>query len=86
MKILPVHGVQHLDGDKNGKSHGHWMRVMEDFAVDSLEIITTSKTLHVMRQLPECQLRSVVAVHEPPSGTSNGSGTDITTNSHVTVN
>jgi hypothetical protein len=80
----PVHGVQHFNGDENGKSHGHWVGVSEDLAVNSLEVIASSQALHVVRQLPEAQLRSVFAVHEPPGSSTNGGGTDISTNSHVT--
>jgi hypothetical protein len=60
------------------------MWVVEDLAVNSLEVISSTNALQVVRQLPEGQLRTLVAVHEPPGSSTNGSGTDISTNSHVT--
>lgn len=37
IELLPVHGVKHLNGDQHGQSHGHWVRIVEDLAVNSLE-------------------------------------------------
>lgn len=39
---IPVHGVQHLNGDKHRQSHGHGMRIAEDLAVQALELLTTA--------------------------------------------
>lgn len=82
--IIPVHGVQHFNGDQDGQSHCHGMGIAEDLAVDALEVITASQTGQVMGQMPVGQLWTRFAVHEPPGGSTNGSGTDITTNSHIT--
>jgi len=60
------------------------MRISEDLAVNSLEVIASSNALKMVRQLPESKMWALVAVHKPPSGSTNGSGTDISTNSHVT--
>jgi hypothetical protein len=43
-----VHGVQHFNADKDGQSHGHWMRIMENVAIDSLEDFAVWGTLQVM--------------------------------------
>ena len=81
---LPVHGVQHLNGDQHGQSHGHWVRVVEDLAVNTLELLATAQAGQMVSQLPVGQLRASLGEHEPPGGTSNGSATDISTNGHVT--
>jgi len=43
-----VHGVQHLNADKDGQCHSHWVRIMENVAIDSLEDIAVRSALQVM--------------------------------------
>ena len=44
----PVHGVEHLNGDKYRQSHGHGVRVVEDLAVDSLEVVSATQAGQMM--------------------------------------
>lgn len=83
-RILPVHGVQHFNCDKDGQSHCHWVRIMENVAVQALELLATSRASQVMSELVVSHLGSVWWIHEPPSGSTNGSGSDVASNSHVT--
>lgn len=47
-QTLPVHGVQHLNGDKHRQSHGHGVRVVEDLAVQALELLATTNAGQVV--------------------------------------
>jgi hypothetical protein len=42
ISTVPVHGVQHLNGYKYRQSHGHWVGISEDFAVNALEFISAT--------------------------------------------
>jgi len=78
-----VHGVQHFNGDKYRQSHGHWVRVVEDGAINVLEVLIVADALHVMGELVVSQLWAFRRVQEPPGGSTNGSGADVHTDSHV---
>lgn len=82
--FAPVHGIQHLDGDQHGESHGHRMGIVEDLAVQSLELVSAAQARQVMRELPVSHLRALRRVQEPPGGGTNGRSTDISSNGHVT--
>lgn len=43
-----VHGVQHLNCDQHRQSHGHWVRIMENAAVNSLEVFAIGCALQVV--------------------------------------
>uniref|UniRef100_A0A2M3YY06 Uncharacterized protein n=1 Tax=Anopheles braziliensis TaxID=58242 RepID=A0A2M3YY06_9DIPT len=60
------------------------MRIAEDLAVDTGESFATAQAGQMVSQLPVRQLRALLRVHEPPGSTTDGSATDISTNSHVT--
>ena len=59
------------------------MYYLENLARDSLEIFRGPVALHVMGKLVEGHLRSGGVEHKPVCGSSNGSGTNICTNSHI---
>jgi len=60
-----VEGVGHLDGDKDGESHGHGLGGTENFARDSLEVLGGGVAAHVVRQLVEGHLGTGGVEHEP---------------------
>merc|ERR1711962_796620 len=66
-----VEGVGHLNGHKDGQSHSHGLRSMENLAG------------HVVGQLPEGHLGAGGVEHEPVGGTSDSGSTDVDTNGHV---
>lgn len=63
---LPVHCVQHFDCDQNGQGHCHWVRVVEDLAVKSAELVAAADAGQVMGQLPVGHLWAVLGEQEPP--------------------
>ena len=44
----PVEGVEHLNGDQHGQSHGHGLGGVEDVAVHTLEHLGLGGALHVV--------------------------------------
>ena len=47
-QFLPIHGVKHLDNHQCGQSHGGWLVVLEDVAVEALEPLVLDQALRVM--------------------------------------
>jgi len=78
-----VKSVEKLDNDENGESHGHWVWVLEDLAVDALELWSTAEALHEVGQLVPAQVWSVSGVQEPPRSREHGGKSDVTTNGAV---
>jgi hypothetical protein len=48
MASVPVHSVQHFNGDQHRQGHGHGMRVVENVTVQAFEFVATSQARHVM--------------------------------------
>jgi len=61
-----VHGIEHFNQHQHGQGHGHWLRVAEDVAVNTVEIFVLCEALHVMCQLVIVELRTLVVDREPP--------------------
>lgn len=82
---VPVHCVQHFNGYQYWQGHCHWMWIVENFAVNTTELVAAANASQVMCQLPVGHLWTIFRVQEPPWGSSDSSSADITTNGHVTV-
>ena len=80
---LPVQSVQQFNNDQNGQSHGHWVWVFKDLAVNTFEFWSTSQALHKVGQLVPRQSWTIGSIQEPPSSREDGGKSDVASDSAV---
>lgn len=78
-----VESVKKLDNDEHGESHGHWVWVLEDLAIDALELWSTAEALHEVGKLVPAQCWAVSGVQEPPGSREDSGESDVATDGAV---